>query len=173
MTMNPHLPHDTATPATDAPTGRDIRGLHLIALVELAKGVVSVSTAAALALFGPAPIREAIRRVGELLHFDPQHSAMARVLDQITPDVVYLAASAIGVYAILRFALFWGLWRARAWASWLGAAAAVLYVPFCSYALWRYPGWPTIAVLLLNLVIVWILVGDVVRRRRAARRASA
>jgi uncharacterized membrane protein (DUF2068 family) len=68
----------------------------------------------------------------------------------------------------LRFVLFWGLWRVKAWASWLGAAAAVVYVPFCSYALWRYPGWPTAAVLVLNLVIVWVLARDLYKRHKAA-----
>mgnify|MGYP003417332258 FL=1 len=150
------------------PSPRAHPGLHLIALIEFAKGFVSSCATAALLLFGPAPIREFIRRIGERLHFDPQHSAMARVLDQITPDLVHLAAAAIGVYALLRFILFWGLWRVKAWASWLGATAAVLYVPFCSYALWRYPGWPTAAVLTLNLIIVWVLTRDLYKRRKTA-----
>jgi uncharacterized membrane protein (DUF2068 family) len=150
------------------PSPRAHPGLHVIALIELAKGVVSSSAAAALLLFGPEPIHEFIRRIGGLLHFDPRHSAMARVINQITPDVVHLAATAIGCYAVLRFVLFWGLWRIKAWASWLGAAAAVMYVPFCSYALWRYPGWPTAAVLILNLVIVWVLTRDLYKRYKAA-----
>ncbi len=145
-------------------------GLHAVALIELAKGVVSASAAVTLALAGPAPIRASIAAIGERLHFDTRHSALARLIEGITPDTVHLAAAAIGMYAFVRFLLFWGLWRARAWASWLGASAAVLYVPFCLYALWRYPGWPTAAVLTLNLVIVWVLVRDLLRRR-AARQA--
>jgi uncharacterized membrane protein (DUF2068 family) len=77
---------------------------------------------------------------------------------------VHLAAAAIAVYAMLRFVLFWGLWRVKAWASWFGAVAATAYLPFCSYGLWRYPGWPTLAVLILNIVIVWVLVHDLYRR---------
>lgn len=143
-------------------------GLHVIALIELAKGVVSSSVAAALLFIGPAPIREFIRRIGEVLNFDPQHSATARVMDQITPDLVHHAAAAIGIYALLRFVLFWGLWQVKAWASWLGAAAAMVYVPFCSYALWRYPGWPTAAVLALNIIIVWVLTRDLYKRHKTA-----
>lgn len=150
------------------PRPRAHPGLHIIALIELAKGVVSSCTALALAVFGPAPIREAIRAIAGLLHFDPRHSAMGRLIEQITPDVVHLAAAAIGTYAALRFILFWGLWRVKAWASWLGACAAMLYVPFCLYALWRYPGWPTVAVLTLNLIIVWVLVRDLYKRHKAA-----
>ncbi len=143
-------------------------GLHLVALFELAKGLVSGSTAIALAAFGPQPIRDLIAQIGAWLHFDPQQSAMARLLASITPDIVHTAAFAIGIYATLRFVLFWGLWRVKAWASWFGAIAATIYLPFCSYAVWRYPGWPTVAVLALNLLIVFILVRDLYKRRVGA-----
>lgn len=148
---------------------RDVR---MVALFELAKGGVSGSVAAALLLFGPQRVHDFIAMIGEWLHFDPQQSAMARVLAAITPETVHLAAMAIGVYACLRFVLFWGLWHARAWASWFGAIAATLYLPFCSYAVVRYPGWPTFAVLALNVFIVWVLVRDV-RKRLAAKRLAA
>ncbi len=153
------------------PSPRAHPGLHVIALIELAKGLVSASAATTLALVGPSPIRASIAAIGERLHFDTRHSALARFIEGITPETVHLAAAAIGVYCLLRFLLFWGLWRVKAWASWLGACAAVLYVPFCLFALWRYPGWPTAAVLTLNLVIVWVLVRDLLRRR-AARNAA-
>ncbi|MES2670886.1 MAG: DUF2127 domain-containing protein [Pseudomonadota bacterium] len=158
-------------PTSYDPSPRAHPGLHVIALIELAKGLVSASAAITLALVGPSPIRASIAAIGERLHFDTRHSALARFIEGITPETVHLAAAAIGIYALLRFLLFWGLWRVKAWASWLGACAAVLYVPFCSFALWRYPGWPTAAVLTLNLVIVWVLVRDLLRRR-AARKAG-
>ncbi|GAA4792927.1 DUF2127 domain-containing protein [Lysobacter hankyongensis] len=154
------------------PSPRAHPGLHVIALIELGKGMLASASAIALAAVGPAPIRAVIASVGERLHFDPHHSALGRLLVHITPDTVLLAATAIGVYAALRFVLFYGLWRVRAWASWLGAFAAALYVPFCVYALWRYPGWPTLAVLMLNLAIVGVLVRDLMKRRRAARLAA-
>ncbi len=149
---------------------RDVR---IIALFELAKGGVSGSVATALLFFGPQRVHDAIAYIGHWLHFDPQQSAMARLLAAITPDTVHLAAMAIGVYAALRFILFWGLWHVRAWASWFGAIAATLYLPFCSYAILRYPGWPTFAVLSLNIVIVWVLVRDVRKRHAASRIAIA
>ncbi len=155
-------------PITHSPRDahRDVR---LVALFELAKGGVSGSVAIALVFFGPQRVHDAIASIGQWLHFDPQQSAMARLLTAITPDTVHLAAMAIGVYAALRFILFWGLWHVRAWASWFGTVAATIYLPFCSYALWRYPGWPTVAVLALNLLIVFILVRDLYKRHNAAK----
>lgn len=154
------------------PSPRAHPGLHVIALIELGKGLVSASAAITLALVGPSPIRAFIAAIGERLHFDTQHSALARFIEGITPETVHLAAAAIGIYALLRFTLFWGLWRLKAWASWLGTCATALYVPFCLFAIWRYPGWPTAAVLALNLIIVWVLVRDLRRRSEAARRAA-
>ena len=53
----------------------------------------------------------------------------------------------------------------KAWASWLGCIAATLYLPLDLYALWRHPGWPAIAVLAINLLVVWVLARDIRRRR--------
>ena len=161
------LPHAGPTPSVPASSG-----LRLVALIELGKGLIAAATAITLTLVGPSPIRSFIAGIGERLHFDTHHSALGRFIEGITPETVHLAAAAIATYALLRFVLFWGLWRLKAWASWLGACATVLYVPFCLYALWRYPGWPTLAVLALNLIIVWVLTRDLYRRRAAAKGAA-
>lgn len=154
---------------TPDPNPRAHSGLQVVALIELGKGLIAISTAITLALVGPSPIRALIAAIGERLHFDTHHSALGRFIEGITPETVHLAAAAIGTYSLLRFVLFWGLWRSKAWASWLGACATVLYVPFCLFAVWRYPGWPTAAVLALNLIIVWVLARDLRRRGKAAR----
>ncbi len=59
----------------------------------------------------------------------------------------------------------WGLWRARAWASWLGCIGSAAYLPLEVDALYRHPGWPTAALLVVNLVIVWVLWRDIRRRK--------
>ncbi|MFL6592947.1 MAG: DUF2127 domain-containing protein, partial [Luteimonas sp.] len=51
------------------------------------------------------------------------------------------------------------------WASWLGCLAAALYLPLDLFAIWRHPGWPAMAVLVVNVVVVWVLARDIVRRR--------
>lgn len=135
-------------------------GLRTVALLELGKGVLAAGTAATLFAVGPQPLRDALGRLGALLHFHPHHSALGRVIHQITPGVVHVAASAVAVYAVLRFLLSWGLWHTRAWASWLAALTVGLYLPFSAYAVWRYPGWLADATLAVNLAILVILVRD-------------
>ncbi|MBP6216653.1 MAG: DUF2127 domain-containing protein, partial [Luteimonas sp.] len=69
-------------------------------------------------------------------------------------------------YGVLHLVEAFGLWRARAWASWLGCITASLYIPFELHALVRRPGWLEVAVLGINLVVVWVLGRDLFRRRR-------
>ena len=68
-------------------------------------------------------------------------------------------------YGLLHLLEAWGLWRARGWASWLGCVTAALYLPLDLYALWRHPGWPALLVLAINVVVVWVLARDILRRR--------
>jgi uncharacterized membrane protein (DUF2068 family) len=150
------------------PSAESHRGLRAVALFELGKGTVAASAATALFVAGPQPLRDALARLGAAMHFHPQHSALGRLVHAITPGAVQVAATAVTVYAVMRFVLAWGLWRTQAWASWLGAATVALYLPFSAYALWRSPGWLSIATVAVNLTILLVLVRDLRRRGAGA-----
>lgn len=141
-------------------------GLHVIAVIEAAKGFLALLAASGLELLGPAPLRHWVRQLIARFQLDPDHGAMAWLADAINPDSVHLAAAVACLYGVLHLAEGWGLWRAKAWASWLGCIAAALYLPFDAYALLRHPGWPAAAVVAVNLLIVWVLARDLVVRRR-------
>jgi len=78
---------------------------------------------------------------------------------------VHFAAAAVGAYGVLHVIEAWGLWRHRAWASWLGCISAAIYLPFDLYALARHPGWISVAVLAINVLVVWVLARDLRKRR--------
>ncbi len=151
------------------PGRRRHRGLHAIALIEVSKGVFALLTAGAIAGFGATRIDEAIGRLSALSHFDAIHRALASVADNITPTSVHLIVAATVAYAALRLIEGWGLWRAQAWASWLGAVSLTLYLPFDLYALIRYPGWIGLLVVALNIGMLWVLTRDLLSRRSAGR----
>ncbi len=151
------------------PGRRAHRGLHAIALVELGKGLLALLTAAAIATFGAARIDEAIDRLATLSHIDAIHRALSNIASDIDPASVHLIVAAIAAYGAVRLVEGWGLWRARAWASWLGAVSLALYLPFDLYALIRYPGWIAFVVVALNLAMLWILTRDLLARRNAGR----
>jgi uncharacterized membrane protein (DUF2068 family) len=147
------------------PNPRAHPGLHAIALVEGVKGLLAVLAASGLELLGPAPLQRWVHWLIARFQLDPQEGALALFARQISPGAVHWAAAAVMAYGLLHVLEAWGLWRAKAWASWLGCVAAALYLPLDLYALWRHPGWATLAVLAINLLVVWVLARDILRRR--------
>ncbi|MFL6591741.1 MAG: DUF2127 domain-containing protein [Luteimonas sp.] len=147
------------------PSPRAHPGLHVIALIEAVKGVLAIIAGSGLVILGPAPLQRWIHVLIARFQLDPEHGALALFAAKISQGAVHLAAAAVVAYGLLHLFEAWGLWRARVWASWLGCVAAALYLPLDLYALWRHPGWPALAVLAINLVVVWVLARDIVRRR--------
>ena len=140
-------------------------GLHLIAAVEAIKGLLALSAASGLELLGPAPLQRWIEELIKRFHLDPEHGSLAWLAQAISPHSVHLAAGVVLAYGLLHLLEAWGLWKAKAWASWLGCIGAALYLPFDLYALYRHPGWLAIAVLIINVIVVWVLGRDLFKRR--------
>ncbi|MFC3552120.1 DUF2127 domain-containing protein [Lysobacter cavernae] len=141
-------------------------GLHAIALFEAAKGLLALLAASGLELLGPAPLVRWLQELTSRFQLDPDHGALAWLSQTINPDSVHLAAAAVLAYGLLRLLEAWGLWRAKAWASWLGCISAAVYLPLDVYALFRHPGWLSTIVLIVNLIVVAVLARDLVKRRR-------
>ena len=140
-------------------------GLRVIAMIEAIKGLLALSAASGLELLGPIPLKRWVHDLIERFQLEPNHGAMAWLANAINPDSVHLAAAAVGTYAVLHLIEAWGLWRDKAWASWLGCIAASIYLPFDVYALARHPGWVSLAVLGINVLVVWVLARDLFKRR--------
>ena len=96
---------------------------------------------------------------------DPNHGALPTLLHAVNPGAVHLAVVVVMLYAALRIAEAWGLWRAKAWASWLGCIGTAAYLPLDGFALYHHRGWHTWAVVIVNVLVVAILARDLFRRR--------
>jgi uncharacterized membrane protein (DUF2068 family) len=147
------------------PEPRAHPGLHALALFEGLKGLLAVIAAASLEVLGPQPLRELVARLIARFNLDPAHGALPSLLDAINPDGVHLAVLVVSVYAAWRLLEAWGLWRAKAWASWLGCVGTAAYLPLDVYALYHHHGWHAWAVLSLNLLVVAVLARDLLKRR--------
>ncbi|WHL19619.1 DUF2127 domain-containing protein [Stenotrophomonas acidaminiphila] len=145
-------------------------GLAAIALLEAVKAALAFLAAAGLEFSGPAPLRIFVNTLIRHVGGDPEHGSSSTLLDMITPDTVHVGALALVAYGLLRSLEAWGLWRARAWASWLGCISAALYLPLDVYAIIRHPGWASWLLLAVNLVVVWVLARDIGKRRPATAR---
>ena len=141
-------------------------GLHVIALVEAVKGALALLAASGLELLGPAPLRRWVHELIARFQLDPHHGAIAWLTSAINPDGLHLAALVAALYGAMHLLEGWGLWRAKAWASWLGCVTVALYLPFDLYALAMHPGWLSLVVVAINLAVLWVLARDLVKRRR-------
>jgi uncharacterized membrane protein (DUF2068 family) len=141
-------------------------GLHIIALVEAVKGALALLAASGLELLGPAPLQRWIHELIVRFQLDPNHGAIAWLVGAINPGGVHLAALVATLYGAMHLLEGWGLWRAKAWASWLGCITVALYLPFDVYALAKHPGWLSLVVVAINLLVLWVLARDLVIRRR-------
>lgn len=155
MTGKPYNPDPHAHP-----------GLHAVALLEAAKGLLALLGATGLELLGPLPLQHAVEALIRRFHLDPHEGALPSLLRMIDPSAVHMAAGAMLGYGLLHLLESWGLWRAKAWASALGCITAALYLPFDLYAIVRHPGWASWGVLAVNLLVVAVLARDLIRRRR-------
>jgi len=140
-------------------------GLAAIALLEAGKAVLAFLAAAGLEISGPAPLRNIVNTLVRRVGADPEHGSFSNLLDLITPDTVHVGVIALVAYGLLRAVEAWGLWRAKAWASWLGCVSAALYLPLDVYAIARHPGWASWLLLAVNVLVVWVLARDIGKRR--------
>lgn len=141
-------------------------GLHAIAIIEAVKGGLALLAASGLELLGPAPLQRATHALIAKFQLDPDHGAMAWLAQAINPDSVHLAALVAALYGLLHLVEGWGLWRAKAWASWLGCLTAAAYLPFDLYAFATHRHWLEGLVVVVNLLVVWVLARDLRVRRR-------
>ncbi|TWI00917.1 uncharacterized membrane protein (DUF2068 family) [Luteimonas cucumeris] len=141
-------------------------GLHAVAVVEAVKGTLAILAATGLEILGPAPLQHAIELLIARFQLGPAHGAMAWLASAINPGSLHLAAAAVLFYGIVHLVEAWGLWRAKAWASWLGCLTAAAYLPFDVYALFRHRGWLSLVIVAINLLVVWVLARDLLKRRR-------
>lgn len=141
-------------------------GLHVIALLEASKAMLALLAATGLEILGPQPLRDGVDALIRRFSLDPDHGTLPSLLNAINPDAVHLAAAAMIGYGLLHLVEAWGLWKAKAWASWLGCLTASIYLPFDIYAIVRHPGWASWTVLAINLIVVYVLARDLRKRRR-------
>ena len=144
-------------------------GLHVIAIVEMAKGALALVAASGLELIGPAPLQRALHALIQHFQLDPASGITAWLAGVINPTGIHIAAGIAALYGLLHLLEGWGLWRAKAWASWLGCLSAAAYLPFDVTAFLHHRHWLEGVAVAINLIIVWVLARDLFKRKRAPR----
>lgn len=151
-----------------APVPHD-SSIRAVAYFEAFKGVLALLAASGLLLLASQDVQDLVVRLARYGHLNPAshdpHVLLSLLADVSQPDLLLMAGGALG-YATIRFFEAYGLFRERAWAEWLAAVSGGIYVPFELLALWRHPNWLSLAVLLVNLLVVAVVVRALVLHRR-------
>ena len=144
------------------------KGLRLIAGFKIAKGLLLLGASAGLLALLNRDLAVLLEQAVNVLHADPQnrivHGLIAAlgVMDAATLEELGVGTLAYGALTLTEGI---GLWLAMRWAAWLTIAATSVFIPVELYTLSRRFMFVKVAVLAINVVIVWYLA----RQLRAER----
>lgn len=147
-----------------APLGGKRRGgsgLRLVALLEAAKGAVVVIAGFGLMALVHRDVQAVAEDIVRHLHINPARHFPHIFLDAAaaaTDARLWTLALAAMLYAIIRFAEAFGLWREQSWAEWFGIFSGAIYLPLEVYELTVRVSVIKVCILLVNLVVVgWLI----------------
>lgn len=136
------------------------RGLRIVALYEVAKGLLALAAAAILSAWHQPAVRHFARVTLERLHLPhlhEGHSLLGWIHDGLAQSRVLLIVMAC-LYAMIRFAEGYGLWWQQRWAEWLAAVSVALWLPVEIWKLLRQPGWVPLVIFLANVAVLALVV---------------
>ena len=135
-------------------------GIRAVALFEAAKGVVVIIAGLGLLALIHRDVQALADEVVRHLHFNPAKRFPRILLEaaaSATDSRLWALAFAAVVYALVRFAEAYGLWRQQVWAEWFGILSGSIYLPVEVYELTVSVSVVKVIILLINLLIVgWL-----------------
>ena len=139
-------------------TGKShVRGLHVVALFEGAKGLLVLLVGFELLAFIHKDVHEAAIRLVEHFHLNPA-SHYPRIFLDLTEHIndtkLWGMAIAAAMYFVVRIIEAVGLWLRRSWAEWFAVLTGGMYIPIEIFEVARSVTWPRVTVLVVNLGVV-------------------
>jgi uncharacterized membrane protein (DUF2068 family) len=158
----------------ESPRRPNLRGwfgaqLRIVAMFELAKGLLVLVAGLGLLAFVHRDVQEVAEELLLHLHLNPASripGIFVALAERVSSMDLWVLALGAVVYAAVRIAEGYGLWFDREWAEWLGAASGLIYVPFELYELARGVTALKVATFGVNLLVVAVLIDALWRRRR-------
>ena len=151
------------------------RALRAVAMFELIKGIFVLVMGVCALLLINRDLWLLAESLLAKLHISTDRRFAQLFLDfadNITDARLWAAARIAFVYAVLRFAESYGLWRARPWAEWLALISGTLLLPFEVRELLRGLTWVRAVLFLGNLGIVFFMY-YLIRTGQRLRKAEA
>lgn len=144
-------------------------GLKVIALLEASKGIISLLVGLGIHALAGDNIQQMLESVLAHLHLNPASHFPAIFLKEaalLTPSNLTLIAAGALIYAMVRLIEAYGLWRGLVWTEWFALLSGGIYLPFEMYELLVNRSLLTIAVLAVNVAIVWYMYSLLVRKKQ-------
>ena len=134
-------------------------GLRAVAVFEACKGALALASAYFLIVMirRDVDFEEAAEHILFSLHINPSRHWSQEFLhaaNSISSTSIAMIGAIAIIYASLRFAEGYGLWRQRAWAEWLAIVSGCVYIPFEIYKVIRRPNELHWAILGINILVV-------------------
>src|SRR5262249_47662702 len=140
------------------PSPRRDAVLRAIAAFKLVKGVLLLTLGVATINLRHRDVTDVLGTWVDQLHMDPGGRVVERVM-LYAADLQPRRLVAIGIgmlaYAALLLTEGFALWSRRRWAEYLTVVATAAFVPLELYEIARHPRFTRLAVLIVNLAIVW------------------
>jgi uncharacterized membrane protein (DUF2068 family) len=173
-----HVTTAIVSHARTAERHRRRAALRAVATLELTKGLVVLLLGFGAVSMVHKDAWDTAEALLRFLHVNPDHHHYAQVFlnlaDNVTDTKLWAVAAGAAAYSIVRFVEAYGLWLQRAWAEWFALISGALYVPFEAYEIERRITLIHVAVLVINLVIVfYMLYLRLSERAEAARNGDS
>jgi uncharacterized membrane protein (DUF2068 family) len=143
-----------------------LRGLHIVALFEGAKGLLVLVAGFGLLSFIHKDIHEAAMRLVEHFHLNPASHYPRIFLDlteRMNDNQLWGMALAAATYSVVRVIEAVGLWLKKSWAEWFAVLTGGIYIPIEIFEVARGVTWPRVTVLVVNLGVVSYLLFVLIR----------
>jgi uncharacterized membrane protein (DUF2068 family) len=134
--------------------------LYLIIVGKLIKGVLSLGLAFGVLKLAKQDLPELFIRLLNWVHLDPENrflSDIAGKLETITPANVRWVALGTFLYSLFALVEGIGLLYRISWAGWLTIGESAFFIPIEIRELVLHPHLYVVAVLTVNILIVWYL----------------
>lgn len=134
--------------------------LYLIIVGKLIKGVLSLGLAFGVLKLAKQDLPELFIRLLNWVHLDPENrflSDIAGKLETITPANVRWVALGTFLYSLFALVEGVGLLYRISWAGWLTIGESAFFIPIEIRELVLHPHLYVVAVLAVNILIVWYL----------------
>ncbi|MED5525939.1 DUF2127 domain-containing protein [Gallaecimonas pentaromativorans] len=133
------------------------KGLRAVAMLEASKGILALLVAIGLHTLAGKDVAGLMETLVHRMHLSPDDKITSLFMDHqgwlTGPNVSLFALAAFG-YSLIRFVEAYGLWRSYTWTEWFALLSGAIYLPFEIYELCTRPGWLSLVVFLINIVVV-------------------